>query len=161
MLTEHGTMARERNEELIMGDPVVPERPSGRHAAVQEQAGVPAMPVILPSEQDPGSPYPLLEGLSPTIGWHFRPPARGGPVFVIIRRTGLGSLKVVDSFPLTEDGWASAWQSLVRQNPAAAPRVLAAAGTAAIRSCSSSLAGRRRAWVKPALAASARQCYRS
>jgi hypothetical protein len=32
---------------------------------------------------------------------------------VIVRRTGLGSLKVVDNFPLTEDGWARAWQSLV------------------------------------------------
>jgi hypothetical protein len=61
------------------------------------------MPVILPSEQDPGSPYPLLDGLSPTIGWHFRPQAKGGPAFVMMRRTGLGSLKVIESFPLTED----------------------------------------------------------
>ena len=45
---------------------------------------------------------------------------------MILRRTGLGSLKVTESFPLTEDGWARAWQSLVTQNPAAAPQVLAA-----------------------------------
>jgi hypothetical protein len=45
---------------------------------------------------------------------------------MIIRRSGLGSFKVVESFPLTEDGWASAWQSLTRQNPAAIPQVLAA-----------------------------------
>ena len=89
-----------------MGDPVVPERPGGRNAAAQEQAGIPAMPVILQSEQVSGSPYLLLDGLSPTLGWEFRPPAKGGPAFVIVRRTGLGSLKVVDSFPLTEDGWA-------------------------------------------------------
>jgi hypothetical protein len=109
-----------------MGDPVVPERLGGRSAAAH--AGVPEMPVILPSEQVPGAPHPLLDGISPTLGWEFRPPAKGSPAFVIVRRTGLGSLKVVDSFPLTEDGWARAWQSLVRQNPAAVPQVLARLG---------------------------------
>jgi hypothetical protein len=44
---------------------------------------------------------------------------------VIVRRTALGSLKIVESFPLTEDGWAGAWQSLVSQNPAAATQILA------------------------------------
>ncbi|HEV3312829.1 MAG TPA: hypothetical protein VG815_20145 [Chloroflexota bacterium] len=67
------------------------------------------MPVILPSEQVPGYPYPLVEGLNPTIGWHFRPPAKGGPVFAIMRRTGLGTLKVIGTFPLNDDGWASGW----------------------------------------------------
>ena len=104
---------------------MVPERPGGRHAGVPEQAGIPAMPVISPSEQIPGGAYPLLDGFSPTIGWQFRSQAKGGPSFVILRRTGLGGLQVVESFPLTEDGWARAWQSLVTQNPAAAQQVLA------------------------------------
>ena len=107
-----------------MEDPLVPEHPSGRHAAAQEQGAVPAMPVILPSEQVAATPYPLLEGLSPIVGWQYRPPAKGGSYFVILRRTGLGSLKVVESFPLTEDGWANAWRSLVAQNPAAVAPVL-------------------------------------
>jgi hypothetical protein len=34
----------------------------------------------------------------------------------------------VNSFPLTQDGWARAWQSLVRQNPAAVPQILARLG---------------------------------
>jgi|GEM_PF-3449088 len=108
-----------------MGDPVAPERPGGRDAARKEQAGIPAMPVISPSEQVPGYPFPLLDGVSPTVGWQFQPTAKGGPVFVIMRRTGLGSLKVVESFPLTEAGWARAWQSLIKQAPAAVPQVLA------------------------------------
>jgi|tagenome__1003787_1003787.scaffolds.fasta_scaffold20979327_4 hypothetical protein len=83
------------------------------------------MPMISPSEQVLGGAYPLLDGLSPTIGWQFQPQAKGGTAFVILRRTGLGSLKVVEGFPLAEDGWARAWQSLVNQNPAAAPQVLA------------------------------------
>lgn len=114
-----------------MEDPAVPERVSGRHAAVRDRAGVPAvraevpaMPVIQPAERVTSVPYPLLDGFSPTIGWQFRPQAKGGPAFMIIRRSGLGSLKAAESFPLTEDGWASAWQALVTQNPAAAPRVL-------------------------------------
>jgi hypothetical protein len=45
---------------------------------------------------------------------------------VIIRRSALGSLKVVETFPLTEDGWNSAWQSLVKHNPSAIPKALAA-----------------------------------
>jgi Short C-terminal domain len=44
---------------------------------------------------------------------------------VIIRRGAMGGLKVLESFPLTQGGWASAWQSLAAQNPAALPKVLA------------------------------------
>jgi hypothetical protein len=109
-----------------MGDPVAPERPGGRDAAAQELAGIPAMPVIRPSEQDPGVPYALLYQSGPTVGWQFRPQGKGGPAFVIVRRGGFtDSLKVVETFPLTEEGWASAWHSLVRQNPGAVPEVLA------------------------------------
>jgi hypothetical protein len=108
-----------------MEDRVVPERPGGRHAVTKAQAEVPAMPVILPTEHVPDLPYPLLDGLSPTIGWHFRSGAKGGPTFVIMRRSALGSFKVVESFPLTQNGWASAWHSLVGRNPGAAPQVLA------------------------------------
>jgi len=108
-----------------MGDPMVSERPGGRHAAARKQAGIPTIPVISPGEQDLGGAHPLLDGVSPTIGWQFQSQAKGGPSFVILRRTGLGGLKVVESFPLTEDGWAHAWQSLVTHNPAAVPQVLA------------------------------------
>src|SRR5262249_4114868 len=91
----------------------------------REQAGIPAMPVISPGERDLGGAHPLLDGVSPTIGWQLQSQAQGGLSFVILRRTGLGGLKVVESFPLTEDGWAHAWQSLVTHNPAAVPQVLA------------------------------------
>ena len=107
-----------------MGDPMVPERPGGRHAAAREQAGIPAMPVISPSERDLGGAHPLLDGVSPTIGWQLQPQANGGLSFAILRRTGMGSLKVMESFPLTEAGWAHAWQSLATHNPAAVPQVL-------------------------------------
>jgi hypothetical protein len=107
------------NEELIIPEPDVPEPSGGRHAAI------PAMPDITPSEELADTPHPLVDGLSPTIGWQFRPQRKGGPAFMIIRRSALGSLKAVETFPLTEDGWASAWQSLIQQNPAAVPKALA------------------------------------
>jgi len=125
-MTGRGTIASEQNEELVMGDPGAPERPGGRDAVAQEQAGTPPMPVIWPSEQDADVPYALLYQSGPMVGWQFRPQAKGGPAFVIVRRGGFtDSLKVVETFPLTEDGWASSWQRLVALNPAAVPEVLA------------------------------------
>ena len=109
-----------------MGDLDVHGRPGGRHTAGLDRAGVPAMPDIGPSERVTGVPHPVADGINPTIGWQFRPRAKGGPAFMIIRRSGLGTLKVVEAFPLTEEGWASAWQSLIKQNPSAAPKLLAA-----------------------------------
>lgn len=72
--------------------------------------------------------YPLLDGVNPTIGWQFRPETEGGPAFMIVRRgvLGMGTLRAVETFPLTEDGWTSAWQALLASNPAAAPRIAAA-----------------------------------
>jgi hypothetical protein len=52
----------------------------------------------LPSEQVAAAPYPLLEGVSPIVGWQYRPPAKGGSYFVILRRTGLGSCHLPGSW---------------------------------------------------------------
>lgn len=115
-----------RQGEVGYEDAAFPDGLGGRRAAMHASVGVPAMPVIWLNERDMGTPCPLLDVLKLTIGWHLRHPADGGPVYVILRRRALGSYKVVASFPLTEDGWSSAWQSFVTQNPAAAPEVLAA-----------------------------------
>jgi hypothetical protein len=83
------------------------------------------MPIIRLNERDTGTLCPLLDTLNLTIGWHFRHPAHGSPVYVILRRKVFGSFKVVASFPLTEEGWSEAWQTFVAQNPEAVPKVLA------------------------------------
>lgn len=64
----------------------------------------------------------MLEGLSFTIGWQFRPDRGGGPVFVLLRRGAFG-LKALERFPLSEVGWANAWQALVKQSPQAAEKI--------------------------------------
>jgi putative oligomerization/nucleic acid binding protein len=70
-------------------------------------------------------PHPLVEGLNPTIGWLLWPRAKGGSSFVIIRRTAFGTFKAVQSFPLSEDGWVSAWQAFSAQSPAGILQALA------------------------------------
>jgi len=99
-----------------------PESSGGEQALVPADPAVPAMPVIRSSERS-ANPYPVLEGLSPTVGWQFQPSRRGGPVFVVMRRGAVGFPKVLERFPLTEDGWASAWRALVRENPDAAEKI--------------------------------------
>jgi uncharacterized protein YbjQ (UPF0145 family) len=82
------------------------------------------MPVIRESEKLPsGMPFPLVDGLPRTIGWQWQSSA--GPAFVIIGRGLMGGYKILERFPLTEDGWASAWQSLVGADAAAAGKVVA------------------------------------
>jgi hypothetical protein len=86
---------------------------------------VPAMPVIRSSERFIGRPYPLLDGLTPVIGWQGRPDAQGGFAFVVMSRGVFGPYKVVERFPLSEQGWAEAWQALVKLSPAAAGKIQA------------------------------------
>lgn len=74
---------------------------------------VPLMPVIRPHEQRLGAPVPLIDGLPLIIGWQWRTTARGGPCFATLRRSAMGSYKVLERFPLTWEGWARAWDALV------------------------------------------------
>ena len=109
-----------------MGDVDVPGGPDGRRTTVPQGAEAPAMPYIETGGPIRLVPHPLVEGLNPNIGWLVWPRAKGGPSFVIIRRTAFRTLKVVQSFPLTENGWVRAWQSFSAQNPAGIPPALAA-----------------------------------
>jgi hypothetical protein len=103
-------------------EPDQPAQPGPLPAAARSPR--PAMPVIRPGEMHDG-PHPLVDGVSPTIGWQKQPEARGGRAFAIIARTDLGSLRVAERFPLTEDGWAQAWEALLAVNPDAADKVRA------------------------------------
>ncbi len=85
----------------------------------------PAMPVIRNHEKQAGVPYPLIHGSPRVIGWQFNPPSGGGPQFVIIAWGVMGGLRVMEHFPLTEDGWRDAWRSLCQQDPRAAEKAAA------------------------------------
>ena len=88
----------------------------------------PAMPLIRSFEQYVGAPYPVQDGASPTLGWQWRTERKGGPVFALISRNLVGTYKIQQTFPLTEAGWAEAWDVLARLSPdraAEASQVLA------------------------------------
>jgi hypothetical protein len=91
--------------------------------AADGSAPVPAMPVIKAGEL---LAYPVILGGSGSgggwrgIGWQGWPEGKGGPGFVLTRRSVLGSVKVAERFPLTAAGRAQAWQALLRLDPASA-----------------------------------------
>jgi hypothetical protein len=89
------------------------------HLAPAESA-VPQMPLIRSVEQYTGPHWLLVEGQPRTIGWRWRPAFKGGPYFAVIRRSAMGGQKVIESFPLTPEGWARAWDALMALDPAAA-----------------------------------------
>jgi hypothetical protein len=76
----------------------------------------------------PFSLDPLFRGGSSSsgsysIGWQDWAASKGGPGFVTIRRGAMGLLKVVNRYPLTDTGWAQAWQEFITLDPTAAERV--------------------------------------
>jgi len=121
-----------------------------RPARGQDLATVPDRPAIAPDELYTGGPF-VLEmltaepGWKHTLGWMERSERKGGPCFVLVRSTFLGSLRAVERFPLTDAGWARAWKALVRLSRDDATRtrdVLAArARAAASEAAAAELAG--------------------
>jgi len=93
------------------------------HPGVGNDAALPPFPAISWFEWYDNSPYPVIDSVSPTIGWQNQPPEQGGPAFVILTRSAFGSLKVTGRYPLTEDGWVLAWQALEESSPQAAATI--------------------------------------
>lgn len=95
---------------------------SSRRHELTVASDIPVMPVPPTSTLwRGGSPYLIVErGQRYTLGWHDT--KNDGPCFVVARVNVMGA-KVVDRFPLTEDGWAQAWSALVKLDPGAAQAV--------------------------------------
>jgi hypothetical protein len=85
----------------------------------------PAMPEVLAEEKSNGL-FTLTDGHGLAVGWQFRSEANGGPAFVVVRRSRFGFQAVEESFPLTAEGWAAAWQALVARYPRGVEPTLAA-----------------------------------
>jgi hypothetical protein len=93
--------------------------------AKPERWDTPPAPVVMPEEIWPGNPKLLIDAERYSIGWQGWPDNKGGPSYIAVRRSSLGGLKVVERYPLTEEGWARAWDAFARLDPMAAPKVLA------------------------------------
>ena len=88
-------------------------RPDG-----DQQASIPAMPRVAPGQLYRGAPFMLLDDARHSIGW--QDVRKAGPVFVVTTRRAVGTNKVLQRFPLSEQGWADAWQLLTRLDAGAA-----------------------------------------
>lgn len=102
-----------------------PGHSDGRHEAAAAGVERPEMPVPPPSTLwRGGSPHiAVMTSQRYVFGWHDT--KKDGPCFVVARRTAIDSIKVLDRFPLTKDGWARTWAALVKLDPGAAQEVAA------------------------------------
>lgn len=90
-----------------------------------QPAAVPAAPVVKPEELWLDAPKVLVDGGRYAVGWQRWPEKKGGPSYVTVRRSALGTLKVVERYPLTDEGWTQAWHAFVKFEPAMAEKVRA------------------------------------
>ena len=85
---------------------------------------IPAMPIVRRVLLYRGRPHLLLEsGLRHSLGW--RDDRKAGPCFVVVRLNRFGNVTVTERFPLTEQGWASAWRALSGRDTDAAAAIAA------------------------------------
>jgi hypothetical protein len=100
----------------------------GSQKAPQASAGLPPpapeMPTMAPADLYVGTPNLLLaSGIRHSLGW--QDDRKAGPSFVVVRLSRLDNIKVMQRFPLTEQGWATAWQTLAGLDAEAAVAVAA------------------------------------
>jgi hypothetical protein len=82
------------------------------------------MPGVPDAQLYRGTPYLLDSGeRSHSVGW--QDDRKAGPSFVVTRQRMLGRIKVTERFPLTEQGWAGAWQALSDRDADAAAAIAA------------------------------------
>ena len=85
----------------------------------------PPVPDVRPNTLWAHGPFVLLDDGPYSIGWQGWDQNRGGPDFAVLRRGTDGVLEVQQRYPLTEEGWAEAWQALTELDPDTAGRIRA------------------------------------
>ena len=97
-----------------------PDLPRVAHESVAVQAKVPPMPVASRDTLWRSPNLIPVSGQRYTLGW--QDAKKEGPCFIVARTGAMGD-KILDRFPLTEDGWARAWAALVKLDAVAAQAV--------------------------------------
>jgi len=98
----------------------------GSQKVPQASAGLapsaPEMPSVAPADLYSGTPNLLrASGVRHSLGW--QDDRKAGPSFVVVRLSRLDNIKVIERFPLTEQGWATAWRALAALDAEAAVAV--------------------------------------
>lgn len=92
---------------------------------------IPAMPSVSPGMLYRGTPDLLVDsGVRHSLGWQDH--RKAGPSFVMVRLRWSGTAAKA-RFPLTEQGWESAWRALSSVDPSAAAAVAAKLAAQAAR----------------------------
>jgi hypothetical protein len=99
--------------------------PSSTGSDVQADPPIPDAPEPVPDEIWSGTPNVVLDGARYAIGWQRFPAEKGGPAYVTARRGILGGRKVLERYPLTDDGWARAWAAFAQLDRATAEKTRA------------------------------------
>jgi Short C-terminal domain len=94
--------------------------PAARNELVAARVEAPTMPAVSPDTLWRSPNLIPLSGQRYTLGW--QDTRKEGHCFVVVRTTVMGE-KILDRFPLTEDGWARAWAALVKLDADAAQAV--------------------------------------
>jgi len=111
-------------EIAVLGATIFPYAPDRRQAAVTDDGTqeardrderslppIPATPTVPRSQLIRGRPHLLAEyGLRHSLGWQDH--RTTGPSFVVVRLSRIDKVKVTSRFPLTDQGWESAWRTL-------------------------------------------------
>ncbi len=110
----------------------------GSDQAAPASAGVPvstpAKPRVPSETLYRGSPHLVVNSdVRHSIGWQID--RKAGPSFVVVRLTWSTSAKVTARFPLTEQGWESAWRALTSVDPGAAAVIAPILAAQAARDC--------------------------
>jgi hypothetical protein len=100
---------------------------AGRRDEDVSASATPPAPLIEPEEMWSSTPFLLSSGGKHSLGWQCWPEQEGGPSYVVAQLPAFGSSKILERYPLTEDGWAAAWHALETRDPPAAARVRKAA----------------------------------
>lgn len=91
-------------------------------AGAGAQPPVPAMPAVPRDDLYPGRPSLVVQsGVRHSLGWQVK--RRAGASFVVARLSRLDTVKVIERFPLTEQGWADAWRVLSGRDSGAAAAI--------------------------------------
>jgi hypothetical protein len=77
--------------------------------------GIPPIPAAEPMRSD--MPFLIPGGGKYMLGWERWSESSGDPGFVVATVSLLGTPNVVERFPLTEEGWATAWAAFARLQP--------------------------------------------
>jgi hypothetical protein len=106
---------------IVTGEHADPQGADQKERAVAARPGTPSMPAV-PADTIWREPRLIGNSGQVSLGW--QDARKIGPCFIVGHSSGMGSVKVIERFPLTEEGWSRAWAALTALDADAAGSLL-------------------------------------